>query len=220
MSDNDLTTERKGTLPLIDSTMAALGMSFFALFVHSGWPMTVISACGLLLTTFTVLRGLKAETSLIVILGLHRFSPVTLVCTVLGSLLGVVLGFIYRWGYGLEFLLRTFGQFGPVAALIGATEEFLFRGYIQGRLNWPGPIRAAAFTSLCHTVYKCALFAFPPEAMQINYPFLAIATFMIGIAFGVLRQRSGSIFPPIAAHVCFDIIAYGEYSQPPWWVWS
>ena len=207
-------------MPLIESTMAALGMSLFALFIHRAWPITIISACGLFLTTFTVLRGLKAETSPIAILGLHRFSPVAAVYTIIGSLLGIVLGFLYRWGYGLKVLLSTFGQFAPVAALIGATEEFLFRGYIQGRVHWPGPIRAAAFASLCHTVYKCALFAFPPQSIQINYPFLAISTFVIGVAFGVLRQRSGNILPPLAAHVFFDIIAYGEYSQAPWWVWS
>ena len=58
------------------------------------------------------------------------------------------------------------------------------------------------------------------EAWQINMLFLAACTFGVGLALGILRKRAGGVLPPVAAHVLFDIMAYGEYAQAPWWVWS
>jgi len=44
-------------------------------------------------------------------------------------------------------------------------------------------------------------------------------TFVGGAAFGVLRARAGSVWPAVAAHVSFDLLAYGDAAQTPWWVW-
>ncbi len=206
--------------PLVEVGIVAAGMCLFALFSHSALPFKLLSAGGLFLATIAILKGLKTEISPAAVLGLHYFSRVVAVYFVFGSLIGVALGFLYRCGYGLEFQLSAFGGFAPLAALIGATEEILYRGYIQGRLCSLSPLPAITCASLCHTSYKCALFAFTPFPMQINLAFFGTCTFMVGFAFGALRQHTGSILPPLAAHACFDIIAYGDCSHAPWWVWS
>ena len=107
-----------------------------------------------------------------------------------------------------------------VAVLIGATEEVLYRGYIQGRVRRFGPFKAAVFAALCHSAYKGSLFVFHNQPVDINMFLLVACTFTVGLVLGVLRERAGSLLPAVAAHVVFDIVAYGAYAQAPWWVWS
>ena len=112
------------------------------------------------------------------------------------------------------------GSFAAVAAAIGVTEELVYRGYVQGRLRALGPLAAAILAAVGHTAYKCALFALPPLAVEIDLPFLALGTLVVGVGFGALRERSRSVLPALAAHACFDVLVYGQGAQAPWWVWS
>lgn len=211
---------KKETLPLTEAAVSAAGMCLFALFSHTSMPLKSVSFFGLFLSFFALIRGLRTVVSPGTLLGLNKFSKVVAVYSAFGLVLGVVMGIAYRWGYGMELLPSAFGLFAPVAALIGATEEILYRGYIQGRVQRLGPFGAVAFAAFCHTAYKCSLFVFHNQPVQINMLFLAVCTFGVGLALGTLRERAGSVLPPLAAHVLFDIMAYGEYAQAPWWVWS
>jgi membrane protease YdiL (CAAX protease family) len=117
-------------------------------------------------------------------------------------------------------LPTTLTLFAPVAALVGATEEVVYRGYMQGRLRALGPLPAVALAALGHTAYKCALFALPGRLVGIDFGILAACTFLGGLLFGALRERAGSVLPPLVAHACFDILVYGELAHAPWWVWA
>lgn len=200
--------------------MAAAGMCLLALFVHSKYPLKAFSALGLCLTFMTLFNDLRTNSNPAVLMGLDQFSKKVLTFTGYGSIFGCVLGIVYRWAYGMELFPGTLGVFVPVAVLIGATEEILYRGYIQGRVHRFGPFKAAAFAALCHTAYKSSLFAFHNHPVDINIFLLGTCTFAVGLVLGVLRERAGSLLPAVAAHVVFDIVAYGEYAQAPWWVWS
>ena len=70
-----------------------------------------------------------------------------------------------------------------------------------------------------HTAYKTALFVRPPTGIEVDYAFLAIWTLVGGAAFGALRAWGGNVWPALAAHAAFDLIAYGDAAQAPWWVW-
>jgi membrane protease YdiL (CAAX protease family) len=106
------------------------------------------------------------------------------------------------------------------AASIGASEQLLFRGYVQGRLYRLGSVPAVVLAAAAHTAYKLSLFVFLPEGVAVDYVSLAFLNFLGGIAAGTLREWSGSVIPPLAGHVLFDIMVYGENSQAPWWIWS
>jgi membrane protease YdiL (CAAX protease family) len=56
--------------------------------------------------------------------------------------------------------------------------------------------------------------------MYINYPFVALWTFVGGITFGLIRELSSSVIPPILAHAMFDLLVYGAVARAPWWVWT
>ncbi len=57
-----------------------------------------------------------------------------------------------------------------------------------------GPVRAVIAAALAHSAYKCALFVFPPEGVEVELWILGTFTFLGGLAFGAL-------------------------SRAPWWVW-
>ncbi len=127
---------------------------------------------------------------------------------------------LYRWSCARALFPGALLGFAPLAALIGGTEEIVYRGYVQGRARRLGVFPAVVLASLCHAAYKCALFALPASPVQTDFLFLATWTFLGGLVFGALRELAGSIAPALAAHACFDIVVYGDLAQAPWWVWS
>jgi len=183
-----------------------------------------------------------------------------------GAVLGVGLGVAFRYASKLDLLPETLTRFVWVAAAIGAAEEVLYRGYVQGRLAAaanavPSPLMgegkgegdavneqvdipphpdplppgergttwlrrgvrlalAVVLAAGAHTAYKTALFAWPPEGVAVDYAFLVTWTLIGGAAFGLLRAWAGNVWPALAAHVAFDIIAYGDAVRAPWWVWG
>jgi membrane protease YdiL (CAAX protease family) len=207
-------------LLLLRAATVAAGMCLFALFMHTRFPSKLFSICGLCVVLFILYLEIKAVSLPAVLFGFKKFSKSELLPTACGIVLGAVLGLGYRLGYGMKPLIEVIGWFAPVAVMIGATEEILFRGYIQGRVQSLGPFWAVSIAAFCHTAYKCSLFVFHDQPVQINMLFLAVCTFGVGLMLGVLRQWRGSIWPPVTAHVLFDILAYGEYAHAPWWVWS
>jgi hypothetical protein len=70
-----------------------------------------------------------------------------------------------------------------------------------------------------HTAYKTALFVWPPGYMEVDYGFLVTWTLVGGAAFGALRAACGTVWPAVAAHMAFDLVAYGDAAEAPWWVW-
>ena len=111
-------------------------------------------------------------------------------------------------------------RFAAVAALIGATEELLFRGVVQGRLRSLSPATAVLAAALLHTAYKLSLFATPAPGELVNLRVLLTCTLAGGVAFGAVRQVSGSVWPCVAAHAAFDILGYGDCTAAPTWVWN
>jgi membrane protease YdiL (CAAX protease family) len=211
---------RKTASPISSALIVASGMCLFGLFAHCTLPLKALSISGLCLIFFALSNDLKKTPSLACLLGLDKLSKNVLTYTACGIIFGFALGIAYRFGYGIELWVSDIESFAPVAALIGATEEILYRGIIQGRLKGLGSLRAVILAAVFHTAYKCSLFALYSKPLEINVFFLAACTFVVGVLLGTLKERARSVAPPVAAHAFFDIMAYGEYSQAPWWVWS
>ena len=195
-------------------------MGLFALFAHSGFPLILLAGSGLLATTLAITHSFRTVRRLTDIFGLAPLTKAASAYLIFGCAGGAVFGMIHRVYSDMGILPAGLGRFVFAAALIGASEEVLFRGYIQGRLRRLGWIRAPIFAAVGHTVYKLALFTLPPEGIVIDYSFLAFWTFSVGLIAGILRELSGSVLPPLGGHVMFDIIVYGENISAPWWVWS
>jgi membrane protease YdiL (CAAX protease family) len=195
-------------------------MVLFALFALQPLPTLSLAMVGLLLTTLAMAVALRSTESLSELFGLTRPSGQQSRWIVLGLVLGTGLALLLRFTSDRPLLLAGLEPFVLVAAAIGAAEELLFRGFVQGRLGrlgWPAAVLLAA---LAHAAYKTTLFAFPPEGFAIHYSTLALLTFVCGAALGLTRQLSGSVLPALFAHVLFDILVYGDWAGAPWWVWA
>jgi len=209
-----------GWLDVGEAAVAGAGMVLFALFAHSLSVPFAFSAAGLTLTAAALVRGVVQPGSPLALFGLTPVTRKVALYVPVSALLGLALGIVYRRHIGAPPLPEAFRGFALVAALIGSAEEVLYRGYVQGRVRRLGPVGAVACAALLHTAYKSALFALPGEAVTINFPFIVAATFVGGLAFGVLRKLSGNVLAPLAAHAAFDLVVYAELAAAPWWVWS
>src|SRR5262249_11455714 len=88
-----------------------------------------------------------------------------------------------------------------VAVAAPITEESLFRGFLlRGwAASWLGPVGAVVLTS---AIWAC---------IHLQYDWVIVGEiFGLGLLFGYLRLRSGSIFPPMVAHG-----AYGAPAMVP-----
>ncbi len=206
--------------PVLEAAAASAGMVLFALFVRSGRPWVVVSGAGLLVTAVAVASSFRVERRPAEILGLSPLSGKVAAYVILACAVGAGLGVLHRVVWEMGALPSGVGRFVLVASAIGAAEELLYRGYVQGRLRRLGLVAAVLLAAAAHTAYKAALFAFPPDGVVIDLEFLAVWTLIGGVVFGALRELSGSVLTPLAAHVVFDIVVYGENVQAPWWVWS
>ena len=117
----------------------------------------------------------------------------------------------------MPIIPKSFGWFAILAAIIGSTEELVFRGWMQsqfsGRWAWLGIL----FAAFAHAAYKSALFLSPEIMYDLNTLGLFRMTFLAGIFLGGLRYYTGSVWPALLAHGIFDLLVYAD-STIRWWV--
>jgi membrane protease YdiL (CAAX protease family) len=170
--------------------------------VVAGW---ILARWGVAVPEAPALFGLRLRCG--------RFLPKLLLSLAVGAVLAIAFH-AYR---GWDWLPRGLTWFAVIAALIGAAEELIYRGYVYGRMRAWGALCAVATAAAGHTLYKCALFALASSLAELL--FLAGATFLAGLLFGLMRERLGSTVFPLAAHAAFDVLVYGAWAGAPWWVW-
>jgi membrane protease YdiL (CAAX protease family) len=195
-------------------------MVVFALAAHAHFPLFLVALAGLALTATALASSLTDALSRRPLFGLTGFSREVGGWMVAGVVLGIALAFMLRFTSNQSLLLAGLEPFVLTAMAIGAMEELLFRGFIQGRFATLGWWAAISLAALAHTAYKVALFTFPPGAVEVRLDILGFFTFVVGLLMGLMRHRSGSVLPPLAAHVAFDVFVYGDWVAAPWWIWS
>ncbi len=162
------------------------------------------------------------EQPLRVIWGTPRLRHMGVRVAVVG-ILGVLAGTGYRLLQERMAFPLTVHSFAVIAMCVGACEEVVWRGWMQGWLmRRTGTAWAITLASLSHTCYKSALFLIPPAGVAESGPasvaLMCACTFGFGLLLGVFRARQGTILGPIAFHAAFDLMVYGDYVVMPWWV--
>ena len=204
---------------LSEAILCSLGLMIFSFFIHYGFPISLLSFAALLLSALIISRNLRSLSDLKMITGENISFKITILCTILGIALGIVLAVRYRRHLDISLFPESFHLFVVAAALIGCMEELVFRGFLQEyvkKINGPFSI---LFSTLSHTGYKYCLFLSPVITKDIDIGFLAFWTFTIGLLFGTIRHLSKSLLPSLSSHALFDILVYAEFVQAPWWVW-
>jgi membrane protease YdiL (CAAX protease family) len=204
-----------------EAAALSAGMAVFALFSHRGSPWVLPGAAGLLVASLAIGSSLRRTPRPAELLGLSGCWREVVPYAVLGVAIGAGAGLLHRLGMGLSAWPPGGGwAFVLVACLIGAAEELVYRGWLQGALRPLGWPAAVALAAVAHAGYKTALFAGPGVPVASDLASLAGWTVAGGLVLGVLRQFSGSVVPCLLAHAAFDFVVYRALTHAPWWVWS
>lgn len=133
--------------------------------------------------------------------------------------IAAVLAVLDRQLEGMPLFPHSLQWFVLVSMLIGATEEFMFRGVIQGEASRWNATGAVYLSATAFAAYKALLFYHPETYNEADPWMLFYITLPAGILLGYARKASGSLWPPILAHMLFDLVLYGDCLKTPWWVW-
>lgn len=202
-----------------DVSLIVAGLLLFALFIHDPWPRRIIAFISVTVSAGVMGYSIRRESPL-QSFGILPVSKKVIYYGITALILGAGLAWLTRSTFDLSPLPRSLSSFAFLAPLIGATEELVFRGYIQGHLRPIGRAFSVVYASTVHTSYKLLVILSLSLPLQFDFFFLVIWTFIGGVAFGAVREGARSVIPPVLAHALFDILLYGGYAVAPVWVWS
>lgn len=205
--------------PLGNASLVLAGILVFALFIHHPLPAKLFALAGLLISALAITFTSRQD-SLWKLLGMDELTLRIILFTGVGLLLGSAFGIFTRKHFNLSLFPVSLSLVAVLAPLTGAMEELVFRGYIQGKLNRLNPIFALIYAAIAHTVYKLLVIYSLGRPQEFDFLFLAQWTLLGGLAFGLLRYFSRSIYPPLMAHAIFDVLVYGGSVVLPFWVWG
>lgn len=114
--------------------------------------------------------------------------------------LGVALGLVDSRPGALEG--RAFAGLA-VAALV---EEWLFRGYVQARLERVLPPRTRLLGAHLGAAWLLTALLFGLAHLPQHGPLEALARVAPGLVFGFCRARAGSIWPGWVVHVVYNVV--------------
>lgn len=211
----------EGRVAPVAPIVVVIGLAGFGLFSSASWPMRAVGLAGLVISAAVIGRLLFLEENPRRRLGLERLTRTGAWLVVPAAVLGAGLAVWHRVSLGMTWLPDGLWEwFAIMAALVGATEELVYRGWLQSSLAGYGRAVAVIAAALGHATYKTCLFVWPPEPVAGNLWLMGLLTFAGGIVFGTLREAARSVWPAVAAHVVFDLVVYGAVAQAPWWVWA
>lgn len=191
------------------------GFWIFAFFLQYPFPVKFISILGLLCSSLILGSDPKLYTH---IFGELKNKKIFFISMILCVIIGIIIAITLRNENQLPYFPKSYSHFAAIAILIGATEELIFRGWLQSILTIKFNYFSIPLSSLAHSIFKILIFVSPVVRYEIDLQQLLIYTFIGGIVLGFFRFWSGSIWPALTAHVLFDFILYGDVTVWPWWV--
>jgi len=191
------------------SVLCASGFMLFAYFLFRPFPWMFLSVLGVVMPTVIIANQINAVDKLSETFGVtiphqkYRY-------LIIGFLVGVMLALSYRLSSGMAVMMESLGWFVVIAAPIGASEELIFRGFLQGFMKQIHPLVAIFGAAFSHAAYKFCLFLNQHGNTAWDLKYILLLTFVVGVFAGYLREKSGSVLPAVVGHVVFDVFVYGD----------
>ena len=170
-----------------DTSLAMVGILVFAAFVHHKQPMFFLAIGGLAWTALVIALSIR-NISILKAFGVDRLKRKILLYCLPALVLGLLMGIFTRNSADLSLLPDRITRVAIIAPLVGAVEELIFRGYIQGHLLPLGRWFSIISASAGHSAYKVLVILTLSLPLQFNISFLVIWTFIGGLLFGLLRE--------------------------------
>jgi len=202
-----------------DVSLAVLGILMFAGFIHQAFPAKLLAIVGLSGAGAVIAYSIRGK-AIPEAFGMNRFHRKVLLYCLPAIALGMLLAMLTRNTFDISLFPVRITVVALVAPMVGAAEELIFRGYIQGHLHPIGRIFSVVYASAVHTSYKLLVILSLSIPLQFDFFFLVLWTFVGGLLFGFLRELSSSTLPPMIAHAAFDVVLYGGLATSPVWVWT
>jgi membrane protease YdiL (CAAX protease family) len=196
------------------------GIILFTFLLPQKGSYFLLSILGLVISALAVSMHVKNWSDLKESFGLHKIRKGNIYFVPVAILLSLFFSMYYRFSLNIDIIPTHFISFAIVAAMIGATEELIFRGYIQFRSRDLGVVLSILIAAIAHTVYKYIVFISLPAVEPVNIGFLVFWTMFIGLILGVMKEISRSTYIPIIFHSLFDILVYGDGTISTWWVFA
>lgn len=200
-------------------SLAVLGILIFAAFIHQAFPIILVGIAGITLTGAVIAYSIR-ELAIAEAFALDRFNRKVFLFCLLAIPIGALLGMLTRNTFDISLFPVRITLVALVAPMVGAFEELIFRGYIQGHLRPIGRYFSMVYASGVHTSYKLLVILTLSVPLQFDFFFLVFWTFAGGLLFGALREFSRSTLPAMMAHAVFDVVVYGGLATMPVWVWT
>lgn len=222
MSDSDRSLAskiRQHPKRIKDVSLVVIAILLFASSIHKPFPLKLLALGGLVGAALLIALSTRKR-KLAEVFALYPISKKALLYIFPAIALGILLGIMSRNKFDLSLFPSRMSGIALVAPLVGAMEELIFRGYIQGHLRPLGKIFPIIYASIVHTSYKLLVILSLSIPLHFDFLFLVFWTFLGGSLFGTLKELSRSSLPPIMAHAVFDVVLYGGLATFPAWVWA
>jgi membrane protease YdiL (CAAX protease family) len=199
--------------------VAVIAILLFASAIHREFPLNLIALLGLTGTALVIAFSTRKQ-GILELFGLDRIRKRALLYCLPALALGILLGILSRNSFNISLFPARVSGVGLVAPLVGAMEELIFRGFIQGHLRPIGRIFSIIYATAVHTSYKLLVILSLNMPLQFDFFYLVLWTFLGGLLIGSLKELSRSSLPPVIAHAAFDVVLYGGLATFPVWVWA
>ena len=205
---------------LAESLICVIGIIIFAVFSHGKILPFIISFAGLITAGIIINRNIRTIRDFKSLFGFNKMSGAVIVYLFIAIVFGILIAVVYRNHQHNFILPGRLTYFAIPAMLIGSTEELVFRGFIQSHTRHISVIFSVIFATVAHAAYKCSFFLVHQSGYEMDIMFLMKWTILGGIVFGIIKEYSNNIVPPLAGHAVFDLLVYGDSIDTPWWIWS
>ncbi len=205
---------------LVESLICVAGIVVFAVFSHDKAVPFILSVTGLVIAAIIININARTLKDLRQLFGFGKISGTTIVYITISLLFGILIAVVFRRHKHDLPIPDRLTYFVIPALLIGATEELVFRGFIQGHTRRIGIMVSIIFATLAHALYKCSFILAHQSGYEPDILFLVKWTIFGGFIFSLIKEYSDNIVAPIAGHAVFDLLVYGDFISAPWWVWS
>lgn len=197
----------------------ACSICFYGLLLHSPRVWQPLSWLAFLLTAVLISIILRSDEKNLTSPSLWQIPIAPALVPWFAATCALLVAMIYRYSINMLLVPAKMEWFVLLSIAIGASEELIFRGVIQGEAGRWNPVGGLFLGAVAFAGYKALLFIWPSPQNQAAPLSLFSYSLVAGIGLGYTRKVTGSIWPALIAHGIFDAWVYMETSHAPWWVW-
>ncbi len=137
---------------------------------------------------------------------------------IVGTVVGLVMFVIYLGYKRLDLSqIRFNASILTAVTIVGAAEEFFFRGYLQGKLSRDfGVVPRIAIVTVLFGLYKFSVFSSMRTPLTLTE--IIIISCLGSVILSVEMEKTHNLLAPVISHVLWDNLVYSNMGVVPSWI--